>query len=196
MSYFSTLNVCAPTRGAARPASATAMNANKAYFFMTKPLGRDYITSKVSANLPEPGLLRGGPFDNQKTERSGEERCATAPVRMDRTELSGSDVNSVVGRVEPHVARSSGGLERLRDRVVIWRILMDDGQRPIGIRRERITRSCVVSGAVHTRADWRGGDDLTSLVIRDGQEAAPATAEESMVSRVDCHRHGLLARSR
>jgi hypothetical protein len=37
-------------RGAARPASATAINANPAYFFIMRP-HRDYMTTKVSATL-------------------------------------------------------------------------------------------------------------------------------------------------
>ena len=99
-------------------------------------------------------------------------------------------------RIEPHVARALLRLHGPDDVIRVGRVLMDDGQRTVGVGRERIGRRRIVRGAVDALTDRQRRDDRSGLIVRHRHHAAAAAAEQTMVCGVDRHRHRVRARRR
>ena len=84
-------------------------------------------------------------------------------------------------------------LRRLGNVVLVWSVLVNHGQRAVRIRRERVTRRNVVSGAVDAGSDRQRRHHSTRRVIRHRHQAAAAAAEQPVMAGVDGHRHRLAA---
>ena len=98
-------------------------------------------------------------------------------------------------RVQPHIPRACGRRDILDDPVTVGAVLMNHGQRTVGVRCEHIASSGIVACAVHTHPDRQCRDGFSGLIIRDRQNTAPATAEQAMMRGVDRHGDRLFARS-
>src|SRR5437762_2793862 len=83
---------------------------------------------------------------------------------------------------------------RLHDALGVRRILVNDGERSIDSREERVARSGIEGRAVDALSDGERRDDGTRADVGHGRDATPAAAEQAPVRDVDRHRHRLLAR--
>src|ERR1051325_3095054 len=65
-------------------------------------------------------------------------------------------------------------------------------QAAISVRRERIARRGIITGAIYTLANWDSCDHFPGLVIGDGHHTTAASAKQAVVSRVDRHGNRVL----
>src|SRR5689334_4340258 len=104
------------------------------------------------------GLVRPDRFDHDDRKAPRQHRGSAPRIRRgglggDRAELRDRDVDTVRRGIDAHGAAALAGLHALDDVVLAGAILVNDCQRPVGIRGVNVSTARVPAGAVDALTD-------------------------------------------
>src|SRR4051794_15831070 len=89
-------------------------------------------------------------LDDEQREGARQNRSASAGGGRG-SEFRSGDEQAVTRRIEAHIARALRRLNVFKNVIRVRRVLMDDGERAIGVRREGLAGARIVTGTVYTR---------------------------------------------